>query len=1059
MTAVMLARGGTFWRMADASPPADPAWQHVPVDPAVIAARVAGVSHGLLVFDDTGSEWTRNGEQWDRRLFPNRFVHSRESGSETAPRLSVRLGPSDNDPPPAPGGMRSAASELPAGELFVYWKTPEDRGPAGTVGFFVEIDGKPVPRYLIPAAGAPGDEVEMHLRDLDLAPGAALKVEVRAVDGAGNRSTAASLQCETSATRPMELRGFAPKPLPADGPLPQLGPTEVAVVDALDKIVPATGRMIPSHDPDYLHGNHLWSARRRHVRLAGARNEFVAFQVALSRPVEGLEIDFEWSDADDEGPALPVETFRYRNVPDEDGALPDPLLPFSADEPGDPAGWNSLLCELYIPHDAAPGAHRATLTLAAGDASLELDVLCWVWGFTLPDRLSFLPEMNCYGLPENERDYYRLAHKHRTVLNRVPYHHNGTISEGCAPALDDGRLDWQAWDARFAAYLDGTAFADLPRAGVPLECFYLPLHENWPGPMSLYYKDTYWADTAFRPGYRELFVDVAAQFARHFADKGWNDTLFHFYLNNKVDYKRNGWSRATSPWLLDEPANYQDFWALRYFGEAFHQGVRRELGTTDAGPKLVFRADISRPQWQRDTLDHLLDYNVVNGHYFREYRRLVLQRKRRHGQIVVDYGATNRIGQSNMQPVGWCLDSWTLGSDGVVPWQTIGNEASWTKADQLALFYPGGPAGLAGPVPSIRLKAYRRGQQDVEYLTMLTEALGKPRWAVGRAVRDTLKLASRHETTDHRGPDDAGRILYSELNPEDAWALRIRVAQVLDRLSPEEKKQWVEFRTPIRYPDAGPVAYARLPENWTNERVAAGRNPAGQGASSRGSGDDSSAPDDGPVETVTHVLQSRQAVYDAIIDPTMPEESLGRIPEDNRLRRREQANAFLVKFDLSKMDLPPRPQVERARLSFYVWDPSNSGYMGVAAFPLETEWDEYEATWSRPSRKTRWKGGEGFSISADAGPRSVPVIIPPNADRDIVFPPIEYRLDITEAVRDWLSGERPNYGVAVMPLLDRSIDEGHYSRIQIIGAESKKAKYVPKLEIELRKQQKPNKRR
>ena len=33
------------------------------VDPSVVAARVAGVSYGFLLFDDTGSEWKRDGEQ------------------------------------------------------------------------------------------------------------------------------------------------------------------------------------------------------------------------------------------------------------------------------------------------------------------------------------------------------------------------------------------------------------------------------------------------------------------------------------------------------------------------------------------------------------------------------------------------------------------------------------------------------------------------------------------------------------------------------------------------------------------------------------------------------------------------------------------------------------------------------------------------------------------------------------------------------------------------------------------------------------------------------------
>src|SRR4029077_15259452 len=100
-------------------------------------------------------------------------------------------------------------------------------------------------------------------------------------------------------------------------------------------------------------------------------------------------------------------------------------------------------------------------------------------------------------------------------------------------------------------------------------------------------------------------------------------------------------------------------------------------------------------------------------------QELVLERKQQFGQIVVCYGSTNDIHQSKVQPAAWSVDSWLDGVDGVLPWQTIGTDASWKKADTLSLFYPGAPAGLKEPVASIRLKSYTRGQQDVEYLTLL----------------------------------------------------------------------------------------------------------------------------------------------------------------------------------------------------------------------------------------------------------------------------------------------------------------------------------------------------
>src|SRR5205085_9250398 len=159
--------------------------------------------------------------------------------------------------------------------------------------------------------------------------------------------------------------------------------------------------------------------------------------------------------------------------------------------------------------------------------------------------------------------------------------------------------------------------------GVPIECFDLPMHENWPSSINDNYNGSYWADEAFTPEYRAALVDVSRQFAEHFSQNKWSQTLFHAFLNGKNNYKERGWSRGSSPWLLDEPANYQDYAALRWFGEAFHEGFNQAPG--DA--KLLFRCDISRPQWQRDALDHVLDYNVVMGGPLRQYRQLVRDRQ------------------------------------------------------------------------------------------------------------------------------------------------------------------------------------------------------------------------------------------------------------------------------------------------------------------------------------------------------------------------------------------------------------------------------------------------
>jgi hypothetical protein len=795
LCSVILGQAGTLWHSADASAPDGKGWQTIAVDPAVVAARVAGVSQGLFLYDDTGSEWTRSGEKFTPIHLPNRFVNSKDSNRANAPFLTVSVGERDAVPPEATGPIRVDPGDLPAGEAWISWTSPRDPGGSGVLGYFVRVDHHDVPRYLIPRAPTAGEPVRMHLRDLGLKPGVNVTVEVRPVDGAGNQGEWSLGKGIVSSRAIATLKAKPPEPVPGAGPLPKLGSAEVAVLDELDKVQPISGAMIPPHPSGYLSSNHLWDAARRRVSLHAARNELIGFQVLIRGGVEGdLSPTLTFAEP---GMSGTVVTFsRYENVSTRKGPLPDPLVPWS-DRPEKASTGSlksrSLHCELTIPHDAPVGLHAGTLMLRSGGQSLEITVSLQVWDFTLPDLLSFLPEMNCYGLPEKEREYYRLAHRNRTVLNRVPYSQNGTMAEGCAPVLKNKTLDWRAWDQRFGPYFDGSAFRDLPRKNVPIECFYLPLHENWPDPIEGSYNGDYWADRAFPESYRRDFVDASRQVAQHLNEKKWNDTLFQFFLNGKNDFKVRGWSRGSSPWLLDEPSSFQDFWALRYFGRAFHEGV----DTVPGKAKLVFRCDISRPQWQRDTLDGLLDYNVVGG-AMRSYRRIVMDRKAANGEIVVEYGSSNAVEESNLQAVGWSLDSWSLGSDGVLPWQTVGTAESWKSADTLALFYPPRPSRDSGPIPSIRLLAYRRGQQDVEYLTLLSRVLGEPRWAIGGLVREALHLRAERTGSGVAAIEDAGVISFRDLQPQELWSLRLRVGQTLSSARPEPRARLVDLRTPRR---------------------------------------------------------------------------------------------------------------------------------------------------------------------------------------------------------------------------------------------------------------------
>jgi hypothetical protein len=643
ITAVILGNGGSIWRFADASDPDARGWQSIPVEPAVIQARLDGRSHGFAVIDDVGHEWTRDGETFHWRPFPNRFFHSKDQNASVAPRFWVWV--SDGEP--------------------------------------VEVP----PRRIPPPA------------------------EPERID------------------------------LPAIAPPREEPPRRSLAVGDL------FGRPL--------------------AVLRAARGETAWLAV---RGGAGAEVDLRVPDG------FSGKLFSV-------GAHGDALLPCDGSGKSlvaEPAGGRSgavrWLAEILVPKSARPGRH--TVRLAEGS-----EVPLEVWDFALPDRLSFVPQMNAYGLPAaQETAYYRLAHRHRTCLNCLRYSWQGRVADGCAPRIAaDGSWDWTAWDRRFAPLLDGSAFAGLPRGPTPVDAFYLPLNENWPMDHQRAYRGGYWIERAYPDRYWAEFRAAARRLARHIAKKSWTLTTFEFYLNNKVYFKaeRGAWSRCSAPWIFDEPVNTQDFWALRRFGREF-------LAACGGAENLVFRCDISRPEWQRDLLDGVCGEEVVSG-ALRPYRDRILARQARFGQTVLTYGSPNPIGTPNIQCSAWCLDAWCLGADGVVPWNTIGTARSWTEPEVTCLFYP----TESGPLPSLRLKAFCHGEQLVEYVTIFTRLAGHERRGVAGALRRELGLDGLVQKTSD---DDAGTMRYDRVSPEDLERLRFRLGSWIAAQRPADRASWTAPR-------------------------------------------------------------------------------------------------------------------------------------------------------------------------------------------------------------------------------------------------------------------------
>ena len=124
------------------------------------------------------------------------------------------------------------------------------------------------------------------------------------------------------------------------------------------------------------------------------------------------------------------------------------------------------------------------------------------------------------------------------------------------------------------------------------------------------YNGDYWADQAFPPSYRQSLVEVARQMADHFNERGWHDTLFQGFLSNKNNFKEQGWQRGSSLLAARRAGQFSGLLGLALVRPGVSRGGRCVPGP---GKTSLPLRHFSPPQWQRDLLDDVLDYNVVGG--------------------------------------------------------------------------------------------------------------------------------------------------------------------------------------------------------------------------------------------------------------------------------------------------------------------------------------------------------------------------------------------------------------------------------------------------------------
>jgi len=792
---VILGNGNTL-RFDGRTDPAS-GWLKLKIDPDLVRAMLAGATHGLLVMDGSTT------------VGVNCRIFARESGN--GPYLEVVTAGEDKTPPPAPGALKVAPAPN--------WATPELgaatislKVPAGAFAWRVKINDKPLARWQIPFPTKAGQVQSFPV--LDLPPGAKLKVEVAAVDAAGNVSayaTAAGAAGPELTVPKLPDYPFKPK----GGDPKRLGNANVWAFPEITKLDPVTGDALNEKViGDIRRKNAVWDGASGTVRLAAARGEIVSFQIAVEGEISGCKLDVSDLAGPGKIPNAGVKLWRNWYV----GRHAEYALPLTGGFDC-PAGDNEIgaqklqavTVDYHVPTSTKAGDYAGAVTLTAGDDSLKLDLKVKVYDVVIPDQVSFNPELNCYSGPgragsKKFAESFRLAHYHRCTINRVPYSQGGRVHDDWIPKIAaDGRVtDWSAFDANLGSLLDGSLFKDNPRSGVPVPSFYLPLFEGWPKDFRKHYNpgkgvpvavkdpdqklrhDTLAkpVEESFDRAYKNAFVNCTRAFVDHAKEKGWNDTIFEFYLNNKPNW-------GYTVWTLDEPFEYLDWAAINFFGELYKKGIadpevydpkwHREFdvkglaGMKRKRPTFLYRGDISRPMWQGNVSDGLMNMMYIGG-AAASMPRLIRNTKVRGPIVLYLYGSCNAVGQSNWQSAAWCLKALALNADGVLPWQSLGGAGAMRKRTTTALIIDTGRYGQA--VASFRVHALRRGAQDCELLRMLQRKNGWSREHLGLLISQKVPLTA---TFRQQFLDEAAAISFGTLTAQGFCELKEGVLQLLEK--------------------------------------------------------------------------------------------------------------------------------------------------------------------------------------------------------------------------------------------------------------------------------------
>ncbi|MGH9372895.1 MAG: hypothetical protein ACRD15_15325 [Vicinamibacterales bacterium] len=491
--------------------------------------------------------------------------------------------------------------------------------------------------------------------------------------------------------------------------------------------------------------NAVWDGRR--IRLFGARNEIVAFQVIVEADERGVrELTLRLPRVSSERDRITylspaADPTDYIGRPIQIFAVNYMLVSTSSHAswvyargspaaPADPTGWKpvqlvpeharrgrgglpiaiepnesqAIWIEIYIDRARTPGLYKGTIDVEADGARRAVPVELEVFDFSLPDENS-MHAMLFYSSAQPERyhgrnldaAYHRLAHRHRVELVQAYDQNTLTAAWGRFSGTDFTRE--QKYEGPGAGvgnvlaprtfYGPGRGFDDRPTAWAQSDAWMTFLREKLPRAITfLYMPDE--PDPKEYPRILTLAENIHS-------NPGPGRSLPIFVTSTYVealDPAIDIWCSGPKGFRLDriasERARGREYW--------FYNGGRPAGGaiTIDA-PATDARATI----WA--AFKH--DVRVYFYWYAVHWRHNAQKQGDRDQNVWADTITFDNRKQSNRSPD----DQGYIHGDGVLMYP--GEER----------LHPDEDRGVPGPIATVQLANFRRGLQDHQYLTLARE--------------------------------------------------------------------------------------------------------------------------------------------------------------------------------------------------------------------------------------------------------------------------------------------------------------------------------------------------